>query len=108
MNDAQIWTLLGVFAAIMLGGMTLMTTLLTRTLNAAIGGVNSRIDGLEGNLNGRIDGVHARIDGLSGEMRASFTAVDARFEVLRGHRSDCIDQPSRRPQLSRHVEEGLG
>lgn len=82
MSDPQIWTPLGVFAAIMLGGMTLMTTLLTRTLNAAIEGVNSRIDGLEGNLNGRIDGVHARIDGLSGEMRAGFTAVDARFETV--------------------------
>ncbi|HRN29115.1 MAG TPA: hypothetical protein PK781_04875 [Terrimesophilobacter sp.] len=74
-NDPQIWTLLGVFAAIMLGGMTLMTTLLMRTMNATIGGA---IDG----VNGRIDGVHARIDGLASEMRAGFAAVDAKFEAV--------------------------
>lgn len=92
-NDPQIWTLLGLFAAIMLGGMTLMTTLLMRAMTAAIGGVNGRIDGLEGSLqarmdgvNGRIDGLegslHARIDGLTGEMRAGFAAVDAKFETV--------------------------
>ena len=70
-NDPQIWTLLGVFAAIMLGGMTLMTTLLMRTMTAAIDGVN-----------GRIDGVHARIDGLSAEMNAQFDTVNVKLEHL--------------------------
>lgn len=64
MNDPQIWTLLGVFAAIMLGGMTLMTTLLMRTMTAAI------------------DGVNGRISGLVGEMKAGFAAVDAKFETV--------------------------
>ncbi|HRP99621.1 MAG TPA: hypothetical protein PK781_04080 [Terrimesophilobacter sp.] len=64
MNDPQIWTLLGVFAAIMLGGMTFMTTMLMRTMTTAIGGV------------------HARIDGLAGEMKAGFAAVDAKFETV--------------------------
>ena len=71
MNDPQIWTLLGVFAAIMLGGMTLMTTLLIRTLNAAIEGVN-----------GKFDGVNGRIDGLAGEMRAEFATVNVKLEYL--------------------------
>lgn len=77
-NDPQIWTLLGVFAAIMLGGMTLMTTLLMRTMTAAIEGVNGRIDG----VNGRIDGVQARIDGLSAEMNAKFETVNVKLEHL--------------------------
>jgi len=77
-NDPQIWTLLGVFAAIMLGGMTLMTTLLIRTLNAAIEGVNGRFDG----VHGRIDGLNARIDGLTGEMRAKFETVNVKLEHL--------------------------
>ncbi|MBX3094355.1 MAG: hypothetical protein KF680_07455 [Cryobacterium sp.] len=84
-NDPQIWTLLGVFAAVMLGGMTLMTTLLMRALTSAIDGVNGRIEGVHGRIDGvdaRIDGVHARIDGLAGEMKAGFAAVDAKFETV--------------------------
>lgn len=64
MNDPQVWTLIGVFATTVLGGMSVMTILLTRSMNSAIGRV------------------HARIDGLRGEMRAGFRAVDARFEAM--------------------------
>lgn len=71
MNDPQIWTLLGLFAALMLGGMTLMTTLLMRTLTSAIEGVN-----------GRIDGVQTRIDGLAAEMNAKFETVYVKLEHL--------------------------
>lgn len=68
MNDPQIWTLIGVFAAIMLSGMTLMTTLLTRATTSAI-------EGLRGEMNGRFDG-------LRGEMNARFDAVDTKIEHL--------------------------
>ena len=78
MNDPQIWTLLGLFAALMLGGMTLMTTLLMRSMTAAINGVHGRIDG----VNGRIDGVQARIDGLAAEMNAKFETVYVKLEHL--------------------------
>ena len=44
MNDPQIWTLIGVFAAVMLGGMTLMTTLLGRTIRSEGDRVNARFD----------------------------------------------------------------
>lgn len=85
MNDPQIWTLLGVFAAIMLGGMTLMTTLLIRTMNAAIEGVHGRIEGVNARIEGvnaRIDGVHARIDGLASEMNAKFETAYVKLEHL--------------------------
>lgn len=32
MNDPRVWTLIGVFAAVMLGGMTLMTTQFSRVI----------------------------------------------------------------------------
>ena len=65
MSDPQVWAVIGVFTTIMLGGMTLMTTLLTRTLNVAIGG-------------------------LRAEMSARFEAVDARFHAVDA-RFDSID-----------------
>ena len=54
LNDPQVWTLIGVFAAVMLGGMTLMTTQLSRVIRA-------EIDRVEGTLSGRIDGLDARL-----------------------------------------------
>ena len=65
MSDPQVWAVIGVFTTIMLGGMTLMTTLLTRTLNVAIAG-------------------------LRAEMSARFEAVDARFHAVDA-RFDSID-----------------
>ena len=47
MNDPQIWTLIGVFAAAMLGGLTLVTTMLTRVVRAEVGGLSTRFDALE-------------------------------------------------------------
>ena len=67
-NDPQIWTLIGVFAAVMLGGMTLTTTLLMRTMTASI-------DGLRGEMNARFDGVRS-------EMNARFDTVDTKIEHL--------------------------
>lgn len=47
MTDPQAWTLIGVFSAAMLGGLTLVTTMLSRVIRAEIGGLHARIDGLE-------------------------------------------------------------
>lgn len=65
MNDPQVWTLIGVFAAVMLGGMTLMTTQLSRVIRAEVdridGTLSARIDGLDGTLSARIDTLDARL-----------------------------------------------
>lgn len=65
MNDPQVWTLIGVFAAVMLGGMTLMTTQLSRVIRAEVdridGTLSARIDGLDGTLSARIDNLDARL-----------------------------------------------
>ena len=44
MNDPEIWTVIGVFAAAMLGGLTLVVTSLSRVIRAEVSGVNSRLD----------------------------------------------------------------
>ena len=65
MNDPQVWTLIGVFAAVMLGGMTLMTTQLSRVIRAEVdrveGTLSARVDRVEGTLSARIDGLDARL-----------------------------------------------
>ena len=96
MTEPQTWVMIGVFTTIMIGGMTLMTTLTNRTLRSAIDGVNGRIDGvtgridgvtgqiegLRGELHGELVGVNARIDGLRGEMNARFESLDVRIDHL--------------------------
>lgn len=100
MNDPQVWTLIGVFAAVMLGGMTLMTTMMNRVVRAEVGGLrnemNGRFDGVHGEINGlrnemngrfdgvrgEINGVYGEINGLRGEMNARFDTVDHKIETL--------------------------
>ncbi|NJI57989.1 hypothetical protein HCX50_00945 [Microbacterium oxydans] len=75
LNDPQVWTLIGVFAAVMLGGMTLMTTQLRRVIRAEVG----RIDGT---LSARIDGVDARLGRIESkldDLDKELTNLAARF-----------------------------
>jgi len=78
MNDPQIWTLIGVFAAVMLGGMTLMTTLLGRTIRSEGDRVNARFDAVDA----RFATVDARFDSLRAEMNARFDTVDVKIGHL--------------------------
>lgn len=68
LNDLQVWTLIGVFTTIMLGGMTVMTTQFSRVIRAEVGGLRAeltgRMEGLEGRLTGRIDALENKVDGL--------------------------------------------
>ena len=61
MNDPQIWTLIGVFTAIMLGGMTLMTTLLGRSIDA-------KLDAIRVEMVVRFDAVNARFDATDAKI----------------------------------------
>jgi hypothetical protein len=47
MTDPQAWTLIGVFSAAMLGGLTLVTTMLSRVIRAEIATVHTRLDHLD-------------------------------------------------------------
>jgi hypothetical protein len=63
-NDAQTWTLIGGFFALM----TATTGLLLRTVKAEIGVVVARFDG-------RFDTVDARLDNLDRDMNAVVTRL---------------------------------
>lgn len=70
MNDPQIWTLIGVFTTIMLGGMTLMTTLITRTMNYGFQAVNARFETVDTKLEHLDRDVQALTRRVFGQDRA--------------------------------------
>ena len=63
MNDAQIWTMIGSFVALMFGTLTLVSTLFIRVLRSEIGGLRNE-------MNARFDTVNTRIDGLDRDVQA--------------------------------------
>jgi len=88
-NGPQAWTLIGVFAALMLGGMSLMTTLIMRSTTAAIDGLRAEMrgdhTGLRGEVTSGLSGLRAEmtsgLSGLRAEMITRFDAVDARLDA---------------------------
>jgi len=74
MNDAQIWTMIACFTALMFGMLTVVSTLFIRVVRTEIGGLrgemNAQIGGLRGEMNARFDAVNTRIDGLDRDMQA--------------------------------------
>ncbi|MDR6140498.1 hypothetical protein QE375_000052 [Microbacterium foliorum] len=79
MTDAQIWTMIGCFTALMFGMLTVVSTLFIRVVRTEIGGLrnemNAQIGGLRGEMN-------AQIGGLRGEMNARFDTVNTRIDGL--------------------------
>lgn len=63
MNDAQIWTMIGAFSALMFSTLTVVSTLFIHV-------VRSEIGGLRNEMNARFDAVNTRIDGLDGDVQA--------------------------------------
>jgi hypothetical protein len=83
LDDPQVWTLIGVFTTMMLGGMTLMTMQFSRVIRVEIGGLrgelrgeigglrgdlSGRLESLEGRLTGRIDALEQKVDSLDKEV----------------------------------------
>ena len=60
MNEPQVWTLIGVFSALMFGMLGVVSSLFVRVLRSEIGGLESRIGGEIGGW------VRARRHGLAG------------------------------------------
>ena len=63
MNDAQIWTMIGAFIALMFGMITVVSTLFVRVLRTEIGGLRAE-------MNARFDAVNTRMDGLDRDVQA--------------------------------------
>lgn len=71
MNEAQTWAALGVLAAALLGTVTIVTSLLGRTIAA-------QFAGLRGEMNARFDAVDTRFNAVD----TRFNAVESRFDTV--------------------------
>ena len=71
MTEAQTWAALAVLATALLGTITLVTTLMGRTITA-------QFAGLRGEMNARFDAVDTRFDTVD----VRFAAVNARIDNL--------------------------
>lgn len=83
LNDPQIWTIIGVFAATLIGGVTLLTQVFLRSMASLRGELTAQIPALNAGLNTRIDALHT-------EMVVRFEQVDRRFEQVE-HRLDRLE-----------------
>lgn len=64
-NDAQTWTLIGGFLAILVA----MAGLVLRVVQVQIESVNQHVEGVTIQLGGRIDGVEAKLDLLDRDVQ---------------------------------------
>ncbi|MDA4891198.1 hypothetical protein PFZ55_30365 [Streptomyces sp. MS2A] len=76
MNDPQIWVLIGVFTAAILGGMTLVSTHVSRVIHAEINGLRGEMNGRFGEMNGRFEAVNARFDAVERRLDRVETALE--------------------------------
>lgn len=70
MNEPQVWTLIGVFAAGMFGMVTIVSTMFVRVLRSEIGGLHSEVGGLRSELKGDIAELRGDIRGLDRDVNA--------------------------------------
>lgn len=70
MTEPQVWTLIGVFSTLMLGMLTVVSTLFVRVVRAEIGSARTEVRGGLDNVNTRIDSVNTRIDNLDRDVQA--------------------------------------
>lgn len=62
-TEPQVWTLIGVFAAALVGILTLMSTLFLRVIRSEIGG-------LRGEMTARLEAIDKRFDYLDRDVQA--------------------------------------
>jgi hypothetical protein len=61
-TEPQVWTMIGVFTALMFGMLTIVSTLFVRIVRSEIGGLRSE-------MSARFDAVHVKIDGLDRDVQ---------------------------------------
>ena len=96
MTEPQVWVLIGVFSAAILGMVGIVTTSFNRTLTASI-------EGLRDMMNAKFEAIEVRFEAIDARFEAidaRFRAVEVRFEAL----SAKLESMDRDIQaLSRHV-----
>ena len=68
LTEAQTWAVIGVLAAGFVGFMSIIVTLLNRTLTAELRGIRTELTGFRAEVGPRFEGVERRIDGLGKRM----------------------------------------
>ncbi|WP_136037438.1 hypothetical protein [Microbacterium sp. K35] len=68
MNDAQVWTTIGVLATAVYATVTLISTMFVRIMKTEIGSVRTEI----GDLKTEVRGLHSRIDDLDRDVSAIY------------------------------------
>lgn len=66
MTEAQTWTMIGAFIALMFGMLTIVSTLFIQVLRSEVRRLETRFDAVDA----RFDGVNSRIDGLDRDVQA--------------------------------------
>ena len=75
LTEPQTWTSIGVLAAALVGALTLVMTMLIRTMTTQFASVHNEIGGLRNEL-------VSEIRGMRGEMNARFETVNTRLNTL--------------------------
>lgn len=88
MTEPQVWTMIGLMAAVFFGTMTLISTMFTRVVRSEISGLRGEMNGAIGGLRGEMNGA---IEGLRGEMNARFDGVNTRLDAM-DKRIDNLDR----------------
>jgi len=69
-TEPQAWTLIGVFAAAVFGGFTLVVTSLSRVIRAEVGGLRAEMRGELDGVKHEVAAVNKRLDRLDGDVQA--------------------------------------
>lgn len=70
LNEPQVWTLIGVFAASMFAMMGVVSSSFTRVLRAEVGGLRDTMDARFEQVNTRFEQVNTRLDHLDRDVQA--------------------------------------
>lgn len=88
-NEPQVWTVIGVLAASLFGGLTVITQLILRTVQAEIGTVRAEIGSLRtemrtevGSLHGEVGSLRTEVGSLRTEVGALRAVTETKFESL--------------------------
>lgn len=70
LDDAQVWTTIGVLGATLVGMITLVVTLLMRTMRAEFGAIRAEFGAEFGAIRAEFARVHDRLDHLDRDVNA--------------------------------------
>ena len=79
MTDLQSWTLIGVFAATMFGVIGIVTSSLSRRMDAGFAHVTGVMDAKFEGVGYRFDALNTKIDAVEAGLNAKIDAVEARL-----------------------------